>query len=116
MFKRIDSIEAKRVENPRGGQGWMVSKEIFGGYDFGSSITHFMYVTIPPGSSVGFHEHSGDEEAYFILEGEGKVCDDERVYDVMPSDTVLTTSGHSHSIENTGQQDLKLLAVIAKSQ
>ena len=114
MYKKLKSLEERKTENARGGNGFIISKDIFLEDDFGSSISHLILVTIPSGSSVGFHEHSGDEEIYFILEGHGKVRDDEEGYDVGPYDTVLTNSGHCHGIENTGDQDLKLLAIIGK--
>lgn len=114
MYKKLETLADRSTENARGGRGPIVSKDIFLGDDFGSSISHLIFVTIPRGSSVGFHEHSGDEEIYFILEGHGRVRDDDKEYDVGPYDTVLTNSGHRHGIENTGHQDLKLLATIGK--
>lgn len=116
MFRKFELLGERRSENARGGHGPIISNDIFLENDFGSSMTHLILVTIPPGSSVGFHEHSGDEEIYFILGGHGKVRDDEKEYDVGPYDTVLTNSGHRHGIENTGQEDLKLLAIIGKVQ
>jgi mannose-6-phosphate isomerase-like protein (cupin superfamily) len=114
MYRKLESVEEKRTEKARGGEGNILTKSIFLQNDFGSSVTHFLFVTIPPGSSVGFHEHSGDEEVYFILEGHGKVRDDEKEYNVGVYDTILTNSGHCHGIENTGQRELKMLALIGK--
>ena len=114
MQKKFESLEVRKVDNARGGYGSIYSKDIFFEDDFGGSIANLIHVTVPPGSSVGYHEHSGDEEVYFILEGNGKVRDDEVEYDVGPYDTVLTNSGHHHGIENTGSRDLKLLAIISK--
>ena len=113
MYKGFEKLESTPMEGVRGGQGSMVFQHIFHDNDFLSSISHLILVTIPPGSSVGFHEHSVDEEVYFVLEGQGKVRYDDLEYIVGPFDTVLTTSGHRHGIENTGDRDLKLLAIIA---
>ncbi len=114
MYRKLQLVEEKRIQNARGGHGTTAMKHIFTEEEFGSSMTHLIFVTIPPGSSVGVHEHSGDEEVYFILEGQGRVWDDEKEYPVGPNDTVLTNSGHRHGIENTGKQDLRMLAIIGK--
>ena len=59
-----------------------------------------------PGSSIGVHTHKGDFETYYILKGEGVVNDNGVLTAVGPGDVVYTGSGESHSIENTGQQNL----------
>jgi len=114
MYKKWELLEERRIEKMRGGRGVTLLKEIFLQQDFGSSMTHLFFVTVPPGGSVGSHEHSGDEEIYYILEGHGRVQDDDKQYDVGPYDAILTNSGHRHGIENTGQKDLKMLAIIGK--
>lgn len=114
MYKKFESLGERKTENARNGHGPVFSNDIFLGKDFGSSLTHLIIVTIPPGSSVGFHEHTEDEEIYFILQGHATVNDDDKEYEVGPYDTVLTNSGHRHGIKNTGQEDLKLLAIIGK--
>ena len=73
-------------------------------------------VTVPPGSSVGYHEHHGDEEAYFILSGEG-VYDDNHasVRTLKAGDLTWTPDGCGHSIENKGTEDLVFMALVLKS-
>ena len=40
--------------------------------------------------------------------------DDDKFYDVTAGDSMATMSGHGHSVENTGDHDLVILAVIIK--
>lgn len=67
---------------------------------------------IKPGNSIGFHEHVGDFEVYYILSGEGIVDDNGKKSVVKPGDVIITNNGESHSIENTGTSDLEFMALI----
>lgn len=69
-------------------------------------------ITIPVGGSIGEHEHRNETEYYLILTGEGSVIDDGQAAPVAAGDTVITGDGHSHSIVNTGDEPLRMIAVI----
>ncbi len=74
-----------------------------------------VYRVLPPGCSIGLHQHIDEDELYFIIEGSGKVSDEEETHAVMSGHSILTRSGESHSIENTGSCDLVLIAVIPQA-
>lgn len=67
---------------------------------------------IPPGGSIGYHQHSGDFEIYYILKGCARVVDDGVEGWLEPGDAMLCRDGHSHSIENAEDTDLEYVAVI----
>ncbi|HHW91790.1 MAG TPA: cupin domain-containing protein [Firmicutes bacterium] len=69
-------------------------------------------IRIPPGNSIGYHPHVGEEEIYYILRGQATVNDNGNIQVVGPGDAVLTGGGASHSIENTGEETLEFFAVI----
>ena len=69
-------------------------------------------VTLPPGSSIGKHNHDGETEYYIILEGNGKVDDNGEDVEVKKGDMVITGNGDFHSIANTGAIPLVFNAVI----
>lgn len=72
----------------------------------------FSTITLAPGCSIGVHEHTGETELFYFASGCGRVCDDGEYYDVQAGDAMSTGSGHSHGVENTGTEDLVLVAVI----
>lgn len=72
----------------------------------------FSTITLTPGSSIGVHEHTGETELFYFVSGTGRVCDDGEYYDVQAGDAMSTGSGHSHGVENTGSEDLILVAAI----
>lgn len=68
---------------------------------------------LAPGASIGIHPHQGDEELYLILEGNGLMQVDSQTAPVGPGDLIMTRSGQSHGLENTGPGPLRLLVVCA---
>ncbi len=74
----------------------------------------FDILRLIPGASIGYHVHEGETELFYFMEGCGRVQDDDQSYDVTAGDCMATFSGHGHAVENTGDNDLVLLAVIIK--
>ena len=74
----------------------------------------FNLLTLIPGASIGYHVHEGETELFYFIEGNGRVQDDDRTVDVSAGDSMATFSGHGHSVENTGDTDLVILAAIIK--
>lgn len=74
----------------------------------------FAKITIPPGASIGEHEHIGEAEIFYFASGEGFVTDDGERHAVKVGDVLTTASGHRHSVENPGPADLVLIASIVK--
>ncbi len=70
---------------------------------------------IPPGKrAFPFHNHRVNEEMYFVLEGNGEVRIGGQTHAIRPGDVVACPPGGpetAHQIVNTGDSDLKFLAV-----
>jgi len=98
--------------NLRGGEGEVEFIHLFTQEEMGSKTRLFAKIIIPPGASIGFHEHHGEEEIYFILQGSGLVNDDGREVKVGPGDAVLTGGGAGHSIANVGDGPLTMVAAV----
>lgn len=69
-------------------------------------------ITLEPGSSIGHHVHEGECEMFYILRGEALVSDDDAQHRLSPGDTLITPSGHGHSIACAGGETLEFVAVI----
>ena len=72
----------------------------------------FAEITLNPGCSIGYHQHDSETEYFFILSGSGTVNDNGKEVQVNQGDSIITGSGASHSIKNTGTAPLVLHAVI----
>ena len=70
-------------------------------------------VTIEVNGNLDFHEHHGEIEAYYILEGTGLYDDNhEKQYTVSAGDVTYCESGKGHGIINTGDTTLRFIALI----
>lgn len=67
---------------------------------------------VPVGGSIGKHIHKNETEFYLIRSGNGLVIEKPGEYKVGPGDVIVTGHGEMHSIENTGDEDLVITAII----
>ncbi len=110
---RNENEMVREIKNQmRGGKGSVELTHIFMKEELTGKARLVARITINPGCSIGVHEHAGEEEIFYILEGKGIVNDNGTVREVNPGDAVLTGNGASHSIECSGDTPLKLVAVI----
>lgn len=72
----------------------------------------FNHIVVDPGCSIGYHEHHGETEFYYILKGEGSFSDNGRECTVRAGDVCATPDGEGHSLENTGTEPLEVIALI----
>lgn len=89
--KVINFIESEEAENK--------------GKLFGISV-------IPAGGSIGYHQHVGDFEIYYILKGRAMVNDNGNKAILEAGDMLNCKEGNYHSIENIGDNDLQYVALI----
>ena len=82
------------------------------GYSFFKKATGLTLVfrkrALKPGSGIGYHEQREDE-IYYVLSGRGQMTLDGKTVDVTPGTAVLTRPGSSHSLKQTGTEDLVVL-------
>lgn len=108
--------KASRREKAQGGEG-----EIRGLHSLTADArpdgTYFKMIasmSLPKGSSIGFHIHHDDEEIYIITGGRGIYTDaDGQEYPVVPGDVSITRQGEGHGLANDGDEPLTFNAVIA---
>lgn len=91
------------------GEGVLKHVEVFSGEEFDTNIRFFNYTILPPGTTIGNHEHGNDEEVYIVLEGEGMFYLDGTEYPVKAGSVMKNNPFGTHGLRNTGDCDLKLL-------
>jgi len=69
-------------------------------------------MTIPVGCSIGPHSHTENFEIFHVLEGRARVTDNDTVMEIGPGDAEIASNGGLHAIENIGDTDLKIMAVV----
>ena len=82
------------------------------GYSFFRTVPNLKLVfrkrAFKPGSGVGQHVQKEDE-IYYVLSGKGTMVLDGKTVDITPGTAVLTRPGSSHSLKQTGTEDLVVL-------
>ena len=70
-------------------------------------------VTIPAGSVLGYHEHHGNGESYFVLSGEAIYDDNGVKRTIKAGDSTWTPDGSSHGVDNSqGKEPIVFMALI----
>jgi quercetin dioxygenase-like cupin family protein len=82
------------------------------GYSFFRNVPNLELVfrkrAFKPGSAIGYHLQPEDE-IYYVLSGRGVMTIDGASFEVGPGTAVLTRSGSSHGLKQTGSEDLVIL-------
>lgn len=117
MVRKSADHKIDFMEKPFGGEGTASFKRIIETPEelYGKGRV-FSVATVPVGGVFGIHEHKGEEEFYYILQGKGLYYDNGEYVEVGPGDTTLCKSGEKHGITNTGDEELKYLALILFEQ
>lgn len=101
-----DAEVAKHEPGTHNGGGQTV------GYSFFSKVPQLALIfrkrALKPGSGIGLHEQKEDE-IYYVLSGTGTMTLDGTTVNVTPGTAVLTRTGSSHSLRQTGSDDLVIL-------
>ena len=101
-----DAEVAKNEPGTHNGGGQTV------GYSFFSKVPKLGLVfrkrALKPGSGIGLHVQKEDE-IYYVLSGTGTMTLDGKTVNVTPGTAVLTRTGSSHSLRQTGAEDLVIL-------
>jgi mannose-6-phosphate isomerase-like protein (cupin superfamily) len=82
------------------------------GYSFFRSVKDLKLVfrkrALKPGSGIGHHVQAEDE-IYYVLSGRGTITLDGKTMEIGPGTAVLTRTGSSHALRQTGAEDLVIL-------
>lgn len=111
-MKQTSENFVKDIRNHmRDGKGEVTISHMFKG-NLPGKCRLFAQVTLEPDCSIGYHVHKDETEFYYIQKGNATVDDDGEARQVKQGDVIMTKNGHGHSIENTGDTTMEMIAVI----
>lgn len=112
MIHHAKTMRSEARSNMRGGNGTIsLSHLMEGGDTFGKSRL-IAKLSLPPGASIGVHDHNPDAELYIIIAGVATVTDNGVESTMEPGDAMFTGNGGTHSIANLSSSELVIYAVI----
>lgn len=110
MVRRENLEEVKGLA---GGKGTARVYHVVGSDELNGHGRMYARVVLPPGASVGWHQHVHDTEPYYILSGEGEFIDNDHTRTkVHAGDVCIIKVGQFHSMENNSDGDLEFMALI----
>lgn len=102
----FNTMEASVIPNFKGGE-----KE-FRTQMFWDGTNRIMKGRLIPGASIGEHTHDTNCEILFVLSGEGTIIDDGVSSAISAGQCTYCPKGHTHSLVNTGSEDLVFYAAV----
>ncbi len=99
-----------------GGKGEILFRRC---WDKDSFLTNWEFVDhciLPPGTSIGYHQHNMIEEVYFLVSGRGRATVNDTTWDVKAGDAIPCTSGDSHGLYNNSKDEIELVVFSAAKQ
>ncbi len=112
----IETRAPQYVEHVQGGEGRMLRDPLLSAEQLGGEASFVGQITLEPGCSIGYHQHVGDAELYFVTEGTGTYTEDGAEFQVKKGDAMYCKDGSFHGIANSGTENLSFVAVIQKSK
>jgi len=102
----------ERIKTPFNGKGYLTTKKLLGEKELAGKCKVYSEISLEPNSSIGYHEHHGESETYYVLSGEGNFNDNGDIRTVKVGDVMHTPNGSGHGLENIGDGNLVFMALI----
>ncbi len=100
-------------EGLRGGEGSVTLYHVMSAGELMGHATMYARVVIHPHSSIGWHQHVGNTEPYYILKGEGVFTDNDGSKTVVRAgDICKIECGQWHAIANESDEPMEMMALV----
>lgn len=97
--------------NEHDGCGPIRFSRLLSSSSFESRVDFVDHTIIPPGSTIGRHEHIGNEEFYFVARGAPLIRVDDQEVRAARGTVAIVRSGQSHELVNDTDEDVEILVV-----
>lgn len=114
-MRKAGEREKVRAEHAQGGAGYIIREALISEEERGAHCSMFNRIVLEEGCEVGWHQHVGDGEAYYILEGKGLYNENGTEVVVEAGDSMFCKDGEWHALKNTEKEDLVFVALILKN-
>ncbi len=112
FIKKKNDMQSSEVSNCHEGIGSILWTGVLDRQDPGSNIVHFIHDDVlPPGTSIGPHQHTNDSEYYYIVSGNGVMTLDGVEHEVSDGDITVVYPGGTHGLANCSDKDLRIIVI-----
>ena len=103
-------MQRQQLHECHGGNGAVSWTDVLNKGDLNGRRVNFIHDDIlSSGVSIGLHEHTKEEEYYYIISGKGIMTLDSHDFEVTAGDITVVFPGGRHAIRNIGSDDLRLI-------
>jgi mannose-6-phosphate isomerase-like protein (cupin superfamily) len=79
--------------------------------DFATPVDFVDFTVIPPGSTIGLHDHHGNEEIYFIVSGQPRVAVNGEEIRLERGSIAVVHSGQAHQLVNDTDENVEMFVI-----
>jgi mannose-6-phosphate isomerase-like protein (cupin superfamily) len=113
MITRKSDLHTENPANVKGGAGSPTMTHFMSDETSQGIGRLFAEVELNPGVSIGYHQHLGEQEVYYVISGVATVEDDDKQeHELGVGDSMICFDGESHSVANNTDEPLKLIALV----
>ena len=113
MIRRSEEKQSVRKPAPFNGVGEITVRSLLNGPEEMSQKGRvFGHTTVYPGSEIGYHIHTGDNETYYILSGKGLYNDNGTEVEIGAGDVTYCAPGEGHGLKCLGNEPVEMIALI----
>lgn len=115
MIIKAGNVKKISENGAEGGKGILHLDKLHDVIPAAKNVRLFSIATLEPGADVGYHQHVGEVEYYYILSGNAVYSDNGKEYYLQAGDLTFTPDGDSHGIKNLSDTEkLQFIALVVK--
>jgi len=107
-WAQFDRSLLKPSRNAHEGKGTLYIRRLWEEDSFQTNWLRITHCVLPPGTSIGYHQHNIIEEIYCVMSGNGTITVNDYTWRVRPGDNVPCTLHDSHGLYNNTDDDLEI--------
>jgi mannose-6-phosphate isomerase-like protein (cupin superfamily) len=109
MTMRLDKKLLRPADKFHGGAGTAMYRRALDPSVFLTNWSYVDHLVLPPGVSEGMHRHTGVEEVYYVIDGDGEASVGSETTPIHKGDAVPLQLSDLHAFRNTGNTDLEFM-------
>jgi len=112
MIRRKEECNVDLREAMRGGPGTVKVTGLASKEELLNHGRLYAEMVLEPNCGVGYHEHSGETEIFYLIEGTVMYNDNGKEIELYAGDVMICEDGSGHAITNKSDTTARLMALI----